>query len=338
MKKIIYFLFLAICCVACDSDDDVIKKTFTCNDLDGEWLCYDEENGTSAIDMQLAARGYSYQATIFTDIYSNMDVYDSQYGFFSYYKASNMIRMQVASQKEGNSETVDYLLTDVDDCTLKLCSKKFNCIDVFYKVVDSRELAFGQTAQMDISQISSFTPSEYQVLNNNVATVDESGCVTACGIGSTFVVAKDGDKRVAMKITVTSLVDVHAAEVYESVDDVLEKYGNPDVQADLANNSAGILYKKPSFEPTASAIEFDYDKTSRKMTKIMVKYNSQDSFETDKKYIVDHFYAVDLGDIYYCDQEDILASKVHILPFLSTDGNYYITYGSSTYFFTYGHY
>jgi (2Fe-2S) ferredoxin len=117
---------------------------------------------------------------------------------------------------------VDYLLTDVDDCTLKLCSKKFNCIDVFYKVVDSRELAFGQTAQMDISQISSFTPSEYQVLNNNVATVDESGCVTACGIGSTFVVAKDGDKRVAMKITVTSLVDVHAAEVYESVDDVLE--------------------------------------------------------------------------------------------------------------------
>lgn len=204
--------------------------------------------------------------------------------------------------------------------------------------MDSRELAFGQTAQMDISQISSFTPSEYQVLNNNVATVDESGCVTACGIGSTFVVAKDGDKRVAMKITVTSLVDVHAAEVYESVDDVLEKYGNPDVQADLANNSAGILYKKPSFEPTASAIEFDYDKTSRKVTKIMVKYNSQDSFETDKKYIVDHFYAVDLGDIYYCDQEDILASKVHILPFLSTDGNYYITYGSSTYFFTYGHY
>ena len=59
MKKIIYFLFLAICCVACDSDDDVIRKTFTCSDFDGEWLCYDGENGTSAIDMQLVDRGNS---------------------------------------------------------------------------------------------------------------------------------------------------------------------------------------------------------------------------------------------------------------------------------------
>lgn len=337
MKKILYFLLIALCCISCDTDDDFIKQSFTWNDLDGEWLCYDEENGSSAIEMSFLSKGMSYKATAYTDIQNTMNVYDSQYGYYAFLKTTNSLRINVASQTTGRQYTVDYELVDANRYALKLRSKKLNCIDTYYKLVDTKEITFGEAFSMDFSKEADFNPTTFETVNQNIATVDASGMITACGIGTTYVIAKDSDKRLVTKIVVKSYVLDHAAEISESIDDVIDKYGEPQVTGSASATSDAILYKQPAWNPSVMAMQYNYDKTTRMVTRLLVQYQSKEAFENDAKWIAKNFNQVEFGIIYYCDTDDFFTSKIHILPF-EKNGIYYVSYGNTAYYFTNGHY
>lgn len=337
MKKIIFILLAALCFVACDNDEDIVKKTFTINNIDGEWFFYDEENATSAIDMTITAKGLSYQATTYTEINKTPKIYDSQYGFFTYFKSTNSLRIEIHSQKQSQTYSADYELVDVDEYNLKLRNKEFNCIDSYYKVAATVELRYGQTTEIANKLSDKFKPSTFTSVSPQIATVDNNGIVIPTGVGTTFILATDGTKQVAVKIIVNSLADDHAAEVYESIENVLEKYGEPDVMADIANYTAGILYKNPTFEPAVSAIEFDYDKFSLKVTRILAKYASSESYAADVDFIKENFYEEYFKGICYCDKDNFMSSKVHICPYIQ-NGSYFVLYGSTTYWLLNGHY
>ena len=132
-----------------------------------------------------------------------------------------------------------------------------------------------------------FSPSEYISLNEKIVTVSPDGLIKAKTPGETFIVASDGERKVAVKIIVYTKVKEHAAEVNQDNLSIWVKYGIPD-----SNNIKGFdnginayWYNNPESEPFLSQLKFNIDKKTNTVTCIEAIYNSDIALENDCNYI-----------------------------------------------------
>lgn len=335
MKRILYLLFAVICLTACENDDDE-NNNGSVENVCGEWFCYDEETGLFAMDMNLT-ENLSYSCVTYINPTTDMKMQDKQSGGWMFVTSTNSIRVSALSEITGMQETFDFAFVKSDDYKLVLRNKSNNGNDVYYKVVNTYDAIAGEEITADLSKIS-FGATEYLSVNSNIATVDNNGVITAKGVGTTFIIAKDSkDNKVAIKIEVASYVERHASEINSSIETIYNTYGQPDVEQVQDNGSTAILYKNQSIDKSASRIQFNYNSTSRKVTRVLVLYQSREAYLKDAEYMLSSFHTVEFGDYYFCDTDDFFSSTFHILPFES-NGSYYASYGSTSQFILYGHY
>ena len=336
MKQFIYLMFVAMAFVAC-SDDDYVKPTFTSSSIDGDWLMYDE-SGASAMEMSLTSKGFSYAATTYINLRQGQEVYDNLYGYYAFITSNQSLRIQINSERNEMINTNDFSVQNVDDFTLSLYNKKLCCDDVYCRIVAKHETIVGKTISNDYLSSVGFSATEFDALDESVVIVDASGNITTKGVGTTFVIAKNGDKKIAVKVVVVTQVENYVSYIYQStIDDIIMSYGQPDVEGAITDASSGILYKQPSFDPNLESIQFNYDNTSRLVTRILTVYKDETTFCNDYIFI-DNTYIIDESDptLYY-DADDFLKSRVMLSPFIK-DNKYYISYNSSTYFMNNKHY
>lgn len=337
MKRILYLLFAVICLTACENDDDEnSNNAVSVQKLCGEWFCYDEETGLFAMDMKLD-KSLSYSCITYVNPTTDTKVQDKQSGEWMVVTSTNSIRVSALSEFTGVQKTLDFAFVKADDYKLVLRNKSNNGNDVYYKVVNTYNAITGENITVDLSEIG-FKAIEYMSVNSNIATVNNLGIITAKGIGTTFVIVKDGKgNKVAIKVEATSCVKIHASEINSSIETIYKTYGQPDVEQAQNNGSTAILYKNQSIDKSASRIQFNYNSTSRKVTRVLVLYQSRQAYLKDTEYMPSVFHTVEFGNNYFCDTDDFISSTFHILPF-EKDGSCYVSYGSTSQFVLYGHY
>lgn len=331
MKKILFMLLVALCFTACDSDDDYTKEVYTSDVFDGEWLLCDENDPQSATEISFIAKGYSYKSSTYIDIANKPVLYDKANGFYSYLKSTNSLRIMALSENTGRQRTYDFSVKSVSPYSMLLVNKSFNSYDVYSKIVKNVTIGIG--AVIDNSYLSEcgFSATEFVSINPDIASVDESGNITTNNGGTTYVLAKSGDDKIAVKVTVESMVTKYADLVYKATyKDIINMFGEPDKTGAASETSLGLVYNNPSFDSTLKGIEIDIDLETEKVTRILTLFKSESLYKSSVALIQSNFYEVDFGSIYYCDADDFMYSIVHIRPF-EKDGAFYIAYGS-TYF------
>lgn len=336
MKKILYLLSLVICFAACDKDDDTQNSEASTENMYGEWLLYDGIGGQSFMEVQID-NSSSYKSIAYTTQNGQTQISDIQSGYWGFFAETKSLRISALSETTGMQKTLDFELVEADEYKLVLRDKNLNSRDTYCRIIDSYNTTAGKEIVLDLSN-KKFNATTYNSINTDAATIDSYGKITAVGYGTTFIIAEDSQgNKVAIKVEVDSRARIHASEINKSIDNIYEVYGQPDAEQDQDNGSYIILYRNPSIEPTASGIQFNYNKTSREVTRVLVLYKSEEMCIDDIHYLENNFYYVDFGDYYFCDTEEFLLSTIHILPFES-NGSYYIHYGSTQQLLNYGHY
>ena len=289
MKKIIYFICL-LTVISCNDDDIINDRNYDPMDLYGEWLFYDGTNKFSAVHMII-----DNNAKLKLDVYANYETSGEPWGTAvgSWFYSSRTKHMKTTALYEAQEISIDksYDIMNVDNCTLKMLDTDTHGFVTYHRVINTYTKFMSETFRIE-NYPDGFSPSEFISLNPNVAKVDANGNITTVGIGTTFVIAKCDGFETAVKVVVRNGVKEHLAEVNQSIDDIIKKYGDDYVGPyDSPNSESGnflqvIYYKNPELEPYVAELQYHYDPTSRVITSIDLVYNASDlAMNNDQQYI-----------------------------------------------------
>ena len=341
MKKIIYFICL-LSVMSCNDDDIINDRNFDPMNLYGEWLFYDGTNKFSAVHMII-----DNNAKLKLDVYAYYETYGEPWrtakGTWFYSSRTKHMKLSKTYEELGISYDKSYDIMHVDNCTLKMLDTETHGFVTYHRVINTYNKFMSETFRIE-NYPDGFSPNEFISLNPHVAKVDANGNITTVGIGTTFVIAKCDGFETAVKVVVRNGVKEHLAEVNQSIDDIIKKYGDDYVGPyDSPNSESGnflqvIFYKNPELEPYVEELQYHYDPTSRVITSIDLVYNASDlALNNDTQYILDsntyNEYIVNGTKRYvYKEYDDFWDSEVYIQFF--SNG---IIYGSTNFLKCFGY-
>lgn len=223
MKKIIYFICL-LSVMSCNDDDIINDRNFDPMNLYGEWLFYDGTNKFSAVHMII-----DNNAKLKLDVYDDYENYGEPWrtAVGSWFYSSRTKHMKTTALYEAQEISIDksYDIMNVDNCTLKMLDTDTHSFVTYHRVINTYTKFMSETFRIE-NYPDGFSPSEFISLNPHVAKVDANGNITTVGIGTTFVIAKCDGFETAVKVVVRNGVKEHSAEVNQSIDDIVKKYGD----------------------------------------------------------------------------------------------------------------
>lgn len=333
--------FIAL--VACDNDDIKSNEPNSYYKLVGDWIAYDDESENSISCMslgQLDNEGSNFTLTTYNKKVIPNDSWTIYEG--SWKLNNNWFRINYSDSQNIHSR--DFEIMETDDVSMVVYNLYFHCIESYHKVVGSYVMFNGYQQETDCLP-SDFYAASFKSLNENVATVDLNGRITATGVGSTYIIASasNNDTEVAVKVNVKNSVKEHASEVNMNIDDIIEKYKDQEgYLVDYDNDFKAIVYFTPSSEPYVNEIQFHYEPQSKAITSIEAIYKTpNDNFTHDVNYIDDNYKEITWFNsfIQTCESTMILKTtntfeenKYSIIKlnngvrYLSV--NYYLTHGN----------
>ena len=321
--------------VACSDDDKEIKINYDIDVIDGDWLQYNSGEAT-ATEATFSIKGYTYNGIIYATQGNACTQADTQEGFFAFNHDTQYLRFSIMSEKTGNLKIRAFALQSASDCNISLLNVEFNTIEEYSRIVSKHEVEVGDVIDNSYVAKAGLSGAEFTSLNPSTASVDSEGNITALATGVTFVLAKAGDKQVAVKIDVKSKAWVYASYIGQTIDNVLNIFGSPDVEGSTSETTDAVLYLSPANDLNLSHIQFQYDKTTLEIVRILSIYIDKNNFDAEADYIAKNYIWNDnLG--LYLDTDNLHTSKINISPFES-EGSYYIHYGSTQYLLENGHY
>ena len=339
MKKIIYFICL-LTVISCNDDDIINDRNYDPMDLYGEWLFYDGTNKFSAVHMII-----DNNAKLKLDVYANYETSGEPWGTAvgSWFYSSRTKHMKTTSLYEAQQVSIDksYDIMNVDNCTLKMLDTDTHSFVTYHRVINTYNKFMSETFRIE-NYPDGFSPDEFISLNPHVAKVDANGNITTVGIGTTFVIAKCDGFETAVKVVVRNGVKEHSAEVNQSIDDIVKKYGDDyygPVNSDYSESGnflKAIAYEYPESEPYVAELQYHYDPTSHAITSIDLIYASDLAMNNDQQYIYNsntyNEYIVNGTKRYvYKEYGDFWDSDVYIKPL-----NNGMRYGSTNFLKSFG--
>ena len=287
-------LIVAALLVSCSDNDDIEKERFSNSDLFGEWLFYDgmDNNNDGMPDLNSAIvlklnKDYSIEYNIYIHPYERTEEPDSIFlGKWSFQPSTSLLTANYDYQEYQYFKK--YYVNKVYECELYLVNRELKAIDRYRRILTTYTKFMDDTFKADV--FSYYSPQSYISLNPNVAKVDANGNITTVGIGTTFVIAKCDGFETAVKVVVRNCVKDHSAEVNQSIDDIIRKYGDNfkgPIYSEYSDLQL-IYYKNPELEPYVEQLQYHYDPTSRAITCVDVIYSSESSaLNNDTQYILD---------------------------------------------------
>ena len=292
-------LIVAALLVSCSDNDDIEKEIFSNSDLFGEWLFYDgmDNNNDGMPDLNSAIvlklnKDYSIEYNIYIHPYERTEEPDSIFlGKWSFQPSTSLLTANYDDQEDQYFKK--YYVNKVYECELYVMNILLKAIDRYRRILTTYTKFMDETFKAD--EFSYYSPLSYISLNPNVAKVDANGNITTVGIGTTFIIAKCDGFETAVKVVVRNCVKEHLAEVNQSIDDIIKKYGDDYVGPyvsdffESGNFLQLIYYEYPELEPYVKQLQYHYDPTSRAITCIDVYYplESVSALINDTQYILD---------------------------------------------------
>lgn len=336
MKKIIFMLLLMPLFVACSDDDDKeIKIQHEITEIDGDWLRY-STGETTATEATFSTQGYTFSGIIYSIQGSTCTKTDSQEGFYAFNKETQYLRFSILQEQSGKMSNPIYELKSVSDCNMTLLNVEFNSIEEYSKIVSKNQVGTGTVIDNGYVAKAGLSGAEFVSLNPSTASVDSEGNITAKAAGVTFILAKSGDKQVAVKMDIKPKVQIYASYIGLSIDKILSTYGTPDAQGSTSETTDGALYNTPANDSNLSKIQFQYDATTRAIVRILTIFNDENSYNAEADYVKNNYIWNDNFGVYF-ETEYWWQSELNILPF-EQNGVYYIHYGNTKYLIDNGHY
>lgn len=309
MKKIFFLLIAAIVFTACSDDDNngSILPQYTMSDFEGCWISYDSN---SAIEITFDSQSFSCEGIFYSNPYAAMSEEDHQYGNFAFIGTNNNLRISMVSEVKDDLYVKDYEVLSVDDYTIELRDKDLNVTTTYMKLIASEELEPNETIENTYLNKLKFTPTTYSSINSSVASVDATGRITAIGTGTTFIIAQSETQKVAVKVTVKSLMAIYASYVTKTIDEILNLYGEPTVSGPYDETTSAIKYDKPSWDSSLKQSTIVYDNETRVITQFTIQYNDENAYRSNVA-AVKELLPYEASSNMYFDTQDILNSIVH---------------------------
>ena len=335
-------LIVAALLVSCSDNDDIEKERFSNSALFGEWLFYDgmDNNNDGMPDLNSAIvlklnKDYSIEYNIYIHPYERTEEPDSIFlGKWSFQPSTSLLTANYDDQEDQYFKK--YYVNKVYECELYVMNTLLKAIDRYRRILTTYTKFMDETFKAD--EFSYYSPLSYISLNPNVAKVDANGNITTVGIGTTFVIAKCDGFETAVKVVVRNCVKEHLAEVNQSIDDIIRKYGD-DFKGPIYSEYSDlqlIYYKNPELEPYAKHLQYHFEPTSRAITCVDVIYSQESAMNNDQRYILDsnmyNEYIVNGTKRYvYKEYGDFWDSDVYIKPL-----NNGMRYGSTNFLKSFG--
>lgn len=343
-------LIVAALLVSCSDNDDIEKERFSNSALFGEWLFYDgmDNNNDGMPDLNSAIvlelnKDYSFEYYVYNKPYEMNESDWMASGNWDFQQSTSLLNTLGNIQIEDSIYPFynTYYVYKVYECELYVMNTLLKAIDRYRRILTTYNKFMDETFKAD--EFSYYSPQSYISLNPNIAKVDANGNITTVGIGTTFVIAKCDGFETAIKVVVRNCVKDHSAEVNQSIDDIIRKYGDDyygPINSEYSENGnflKGIFYKNPEIEPYAEQLQYNYDPTSRAITCVDVIYSSESSaLNNDTQYILDsnmyNEYIINGTKRYvYKEYGDFCDSEVYIQLFSKG-----IRYGSTNFLKCFG--
>ena len=333
IKKLALFLLvvLTIGITACSSDSDSDSKgKYESSLFQGQWCAVE-----GPVAMILNLEKSSLTGEVFLNLNTTPTLYETLSGTWYYYSANNMMQLEMLHSSDGHQITTTYKVLKANSLLISMREQSTGAEDVFYRLVDSRTIDEGNSFVINYNGGTSFQAVSYASSNPSIASVDNTGKVTAKGQGVAFISAySQQEEAVIIKVKVIGNVEHFVTELTSDIETITRTHGTPDVTGQSGQNQA-ILYRQPESHPSLSALQYQYDESTRKVTRILTLYKTSEGYKGDADYIKANY--LDLGDNMYGLKEDFKDNAFLISPFVS-DGQYYVSYNNTLYFWEKGHY
>ena len=291
-------LIVAALLVSCSDNDDIEKERFSNSALFGEWLFYDgmDNNNDGMPDLNSAIvlelnKDYSFEYYVYNKPYEMNESDWMASGNWDFQQSTSLLNTlgNTAIEDSIYSFYHTYYVNKVYECELYVMNILLKAIDRYRRILTTYTKFMDDTFKADV--FSYYSPQSYISLNPNVAKVDANGNITTVGIGTTFVIAKCDGFETAVKVVVRNGVKEHSAEVNQSIDDIIKKYGDDyygpyyNANSESGNFLQAIYYEYPESEPYVAELQYHYDPTSHAITSIDLIYASDLAMNNDQQYI-----------------------------------------------------
>lgn len=312
-------IFLPSCC---DSDDEASVASIDATLIPGEWCSMSAYGDAVVLDMAYnhSYKGYSYSVE---NGLTNEEVLS---GAWMFYSSNATIVLSVLNSQLQNS-TTSYSVKELNENKMVLLNKELGSTETYYPLASTENLSVGDVLGSSEESIS-------YVSNDNVINVDvETGRAEVVGAGTTFVMIERNGNNYVKKIIVNQFMDQFLGHIMGNIDDVLEIYGTPDVTGTVGEVSA-VLYRE-NIQAGINSIQFNYDETTRQITKIILKYGDSDFYESQGDYIKSILYYDSSTGLYH-NRIDMLSSE-YIVSIFESNGALYMNVLNEQYLLTHGY-
>lgn len=334
MKKITLLLFvtsiLFISCGKSDSDNTEVNNKIELSMFYGEWFSVSNSTYYNFVNTKM-------EGIIYQNMNTMPSIYDYISGGWTFYKENSILRILVNYNNKMESQTEDYKVISIDDYSMTMQYIEYSKEIVLNKIIASKTMSIGEKYDINNNN-SNFESPIYSSLNTSIATVDNTGQVTATGTGITFISIKSQVGTVFVKIEVDSRVDTFTEELFSNIDKILETHGQPDNTADTESGTKVVVYMKSVADSSLGYVHYRYDDETREITQILTVYTNESSYKNDESYIKDNNVIIEdlVGDVY--GKDAFLLSNKYSYNLLKDDEGYKILYSNFAYSIKYGRY
>lgn len=282
-------LCLATLLSSCGSDDEGSNSVPTSISqlIQAEWYAPD------------VARYMSFEFMYVTGaVYDNLsdfpEIAESFSGQWAYYRGG-VLDMNIVYDKSLVSVMEDYYVLQCDDNTLKLRHWNLGLTFDFYKIVESYKVRIGDRFDIVYAKIHpDYSTATYSTSNANIADVDSNGHVIIRGSGLAFITVSSAAGSVVVKVDGGQRVNSYTAAITETIDQVIERHGEPDLTSVLTTGTMAAFYgtSEKIIDHAVSQLGYAYDPDTREVTLVEVIYKQEADkwFQSDEDYLSREFY------------------------------------------------
>lgn len=308
MKKEYLFIFVLLL-VACSDKDEVSSKEMNTDLLLGEWVS-DGQSKEYFTEFSLWGSSKA-EMKIIKNTLSEESVFTEDKGNWTYYSSNNVLRFQMFY-----SVLSDFEIQELNSDYLKMRNKKQNWPEMFYHIIDKNELL--EANQSNINNISLFGGNLIiESSNDSIASISKDGIISGKKKGIAFIKLNSPEKTAYVKVTVKNRVEEYSKEVQLTIDDILAKYGNPDVEGVVDEKFDGAYYKESLFDPKMYAIQYDYNKNTRKVARINCIYKDNFVYTSDVSFVENNYFLLNTGMYGKYEDEFFVDNKYFVSPFIN---------------------
>jgi hypothetical protein len=326
MRKITFYILTLLAFVACnkdaDSSDKPSEQVFDNIQFVGEWVSV---NGSKTLYTNiLLHNSLKLDYFLYKNETGEKSIYQEDHGSWSWYQ-----NRQIMGFSLMNNTVPFHQILELTTGKMLLRNTATNAKDAYYRVVETINLEAGQTAA--IQYLQSHSGLSLSSSNESVATVSADGTINGLQGGTAFISLEGGEELCFVKVNVNSRVDRYAAETHLTIDEIVDKYGEPDLTGSLGGIKYGYLYNVSNPDSELTLVQYDFDLLTNEIILIHTAYKSEDIFYADIEYMEEHLFLQESSSgLYFGKKEKLWDNEFIITPFISK-GTMYVNYQNRDY-------